>query len=390
MNERMKRLQKTLAENSIDSAVFATSSALQYLLDDTNYAWQRTMYTGEYPDSALKSRGHFLNMPDCLLVLPASGEPVLLMTYRRAEDMKHIPIRQEITYFTQFPLMLGEILPANGTVAVGECCYEKVGEYIDSLGTGIKIVSGEEYVQKMRTVKDAGEIEKMRRVATFTDKCMEYVAARLKPGISRMEVENLICGYGRDHGLTDLSFDPAAIFVKTGDPKSFDLANCGNPHEKLEKGMSVGFDYGFVMDGYCSDYGRSFYCGKAPKELTEGYKVLNEAQLFLLDQIKPGVPMNLCFNTIEKKMDELGGYGKYLRKYGDFGMIGHQIGIDTHELPWVHDNLTCTFEPGMVMCIEPKLWWPGKCYLRCEDMVLVTETGAESLTKFDRSIFELE
>lgn len=390
MNERMKRLQTTLQQNGIDYAVYATSSALQYLLDDASYAWQRTMFTGEYPDSARKSRGHFLNMPDCLLLLPAEGEPTLVMTYRRAEDMKHLPYKQEITYFTQFPLVLGEYLPHAGTVAVGECCYEAICEDFEMAGLDVKVVSGEEFVQKMRSVKDAGEIEKMRRVASFTDDCMAYVAPQLKPGIRRMDVENLICNYGRSHGLMDLSFDPAAIFVKTGDPKSVDLANCADPHEKLEKGMSIGFDFGFVMDGYCSDYGRSFYCGKAPEEIKEGYRVLNEAQLYLLDKIRPGIPMTLCFNTIEARMNELGGYGKYLRKYGDFGLIGHQIGIDTHELPWVHDNLTRCFEPGMIMCIEPKLWMPGKCYLRCEDMVLITETGAESLTKFDRSVFEIE
>lgn len=390
MNARMKRLQAYLQEKEICAVLFATSASLQYLLDDTGYAWQRTMFTGEYPDSARGSRGHFLNMPDCLLLLPAQGEPTLVMTERRAADMRRLPYHQEITYFTQFPLVLGEYLPDGGTVAVGECCYESICEALEMSGKKVHPVPGEPPVLAMRAVKDAGEIEKMRRAAAFTDACMEYLVPYLKPGISRMEVENLICAYGRAHGIQDLSFDPAAIFVKTDDPKSLSLENCADPHEKLTQGMSIGFDYGFVVDGYCSDYGRSFYCGAAPRELTEGYRVLNEAQLWLLSQLRPGVPMSVCFSTLEKKMDELGGYGRYLRKYGDFGLIGHQIGIDTHELPWLHDNLTRTFEPGMVMCIEPKLWWPGKCYLRCEDMVLITPTGAESLTKFDRSVFELK
>ena len=107
-----------------------------------------------------------------------------------------------------------------------------------------------------------------------------------------------------------------------------------------------------------------------------------------LSKIKPGEPMNLFYNTMYEVMEKR-GYGKYLRKVGDFGLMGHQIGIDVHERPWLHTDQTEVFQPGMVMCIEPKFWKPGTCFMRIEDMVLITENGCESLTKYSREQFSL-
>ena len=75
--------------------------------------------------------------------------------------------------------------------------------------------------------------------------------------------------------------------------------------------------------------------------------------------------------------------------FANIGMMGHQIGIDVHEIPWLHNTTPEVFQPGMVMCIEPKLWLPGEAFMRTEDMVLITETGCESLTVFDRNCYEL-
>ena len=96
----------------------------------------------------------------------------------------------------------------------------------------------------------------------------------------------------------------------------------------------------------------------------------------------------MCFDVLYDKL-ETRSLGKYLRKAEPCLIMGHQIGIEVHERPWLRADVQGVFEPGMVICVEPKIMWPGLCYLRCEDMVLVTENGCESLTKFDRDYFEL-
>ena len=110
--------------------------------------------------------------------------------------------------------------------------------------------------------------------------------------------------------------------------------------------------------------------------------------MHLLDTIKPGEPINICYDVAYQKLESR-GLGKYLRRAEDCLIMGHQIGIDQHERPWLRADIEGVFQPGMVFCLEPKIMWPGLCYQRMEDMVLVTETGCESLTTFDRSRFYL-
>jgi Xaa-Pro dipeptidase len=387
MNERMKRLQERLIKEGADGALFAPSANLQYLLDDNSYWWQRTMYTGGLPMFVPEDvSGHFLNMPDCLLYLPASGEPTLFATYERAKDMQQIEMNKEIDFFCRLPEIMPEYIH-KGTVAVGESCSRYIKDMLKEINPEIATVDAEVFVEEMRCIKDEKEIETMRRVAAFTDEAMGKITKILRPGISSYQVQKYMADLAVESGLTDIPFPTTARFVKTDAPESADID--GHPmHRPMQPGTSIGFDFGYVMDGYCSDFGRSFYCGEAPADIADGYKALIEAQMTTLDMIKPGIPMDFTFSTMYKVMEKR-GYEKYLRKYGDFGLMGHQIGIDVHERPWVHSDQKEVFKPGMIMCIEPKFWWPGRCFMRVEDMVLITETGCEPLTKYSREEFSL-
>ena len=95
--------------------------------------------------------------------------------------------------------------------------------------------------------------------------------------------------------------------------------------------------------------------------------------------------VNEIFPNIKKICDRM-GYGKYLRGQR---MVGHQIGVEIHEEPWLRPDQDCEFVDGMVFCIEPKLWKKGVFFLRVEDMVLIKNGKAESLTTFDRERFQL-
>ncbi|MPM60009.1 Aminopeptidase YpdF [bioreactor metagenome] len=108
----------------------------------------------------------------------------------------------------------------------------------------------------------------------------------------------------------------------------------------------------------------------------------------MVDSIVPNqTNNNELYDLVLRKVREL-GYGDYLR-FQDSGMLGHQIGIDCHEHPMVNRATDFILRPGMVFCSEPKMFFMDECYMRVEDMVLVTETGAEFLSKFDRTLFEL-
>ncbi len=386
MQERINRLKLLMEKDNVDGVLYATSGNLQYFLDDTSFWWQRTPDTGGSGYDHPLQNGHFLNKPDCILYVPVNGEPVLIMTFNRAKDMRHLPVKQEICYYVLFPEALSGYLTGK-RIACGESCESQLKSMLQEIDPNIEVLKGEQYGEQLRQIKDASEISTLRRAAAFTDRAMAALVPGLCPGKSPREIEGLLVDYGLTNGILDLPFAPTCHCTLTGTPRSEELD--GYPQNRaISPGTALAFDFGYLVDGYCSDFGRSFYCGRPEPSIESAYKALQEAQLHLLATIKPGMRMNTTYGILHEVMEKH-GCGKYLRNYYNVGMMGHQIGIDVHERPWLHDNSDEVYMPGMVMCIEPKFWAPGKAYLRVEDMVLVTETGCESLTCFDRQIFQL-
>ena len=110
----------------------------------------------------------------------------------------------------------------------------------------------------------------------------------------------------------------------------------------------------------------------------------------MVSQIKPGVTkFGDLYDFICDKAEEL-GYYDYLRfKRDEEGGNGHHIGSEVHEVPFLIPGTDLTLQPGMVFCSEPKMFFPNEGYMRVEDMILVTEDGAEFLTNFPRDLFEI-
>ena len=386
-SERIKKLQAMMAKDGVDAAIYATSANMQYFLGDGSYYWHRTSETGYglSPEDGGRD-GHVLYKPDCVLYIPVNDEPVLFLSYDKLDTMRYLRIKQIPSYFAMISHKLSPFLKGKKRVAVGESCAKALKTFVLNADYTIEVTDAENYGEKLRMIKDADEVSKMRRVAAFTDNAMGIVTKALKPGITPSEVRELIAAIGLSAGAQSISFGAAVICVQSGAPGSEELFSF--PEDKpIEEGTAIGFDYGYVLDGYVSDYGRSFYVGKN-EQAKEAYKALHEAQLHLLNKIKPGEPLNMCYDVLYDKL-ETRGLGKYLRRAEEYLIMGHQIGIDIHERPWLRADVQGVFEANMVVCVEPKIMWPGLCYLRCEDIVHVSENGCESLTKFDRDLFEL-
>jgi Xaa-Pro aminopeptidase len=157
----------------------------------------------------------------------------------------------------------------------------------------------------------------------------------------------------------------------------------------LERGTSIAFDVGFVVEGYCSDWGRSFYLGEPEENVSKAYAALQTAVLETIGAVGEDIHrVNEFFPHIEKVLDRE-GFGNYLRARLPNGMVGHQIGVEVHEDPWLMPGNSQELVDGMVFCVEPKLWLKGEYYLRVEDMILIKNGEAESLTNYDRMKFIL-
>ena len=369
---RIDRLRPIMAEGALDALVYGVGANFQYFSGLVT-PWRREAEPAQ---------------PGAVLVVDRDAPPGLLLDAAHAHLAGVTELAASV-YADQSELtaLLRRSLSGN-RVGTSRSAAAYLGEQIRLARPSATCVDGEALGEILRIIKEPAEIARLRRAAALTDRVMAAVVDQIRPGVTQNELSAMIERAGRQLGAQDVSFPPAALFVKSGTaptPEPFVYP----ADEPLVQGTSVAFDFGFVLDGYCSDFGRSFYAGPAPEKIAGAYRALQESQQELISRLKPGaIRLNEMFDVIAAAMDRR-GYGDRLRARLKDGTLGHQIGVDLHEDPWLRHDSDVALRPGMVMAIEPKAWSPGEYYLRVEDMVLITAGGAESLTSFDRDLFEL-
>jgi Xaa-Pro aminopeptidase len=380
---RLERLHTLMLINHLDALVYGTGANFQYFTG-LPVKWRRMEEPGR---------------PECLLVVARDAEPRViaeasaqLAFARHASPLRvdFVESRDELSSALQKALRssVTRLTGLNPKIGTSLRAATYLNELISHAVPGAECAGAEALGETLRLVKDAGEVAALKRVAALTGKVMERVVPSIRAGIKQPELQSRVAEAGLELGADDVSFSPAALFVKSGTEPS-ETPFVYPPEKELVRETSIAFDFGFVLDGYCSDFGRSFYCGPAPGHIAGAYRALQESLCALVDAMKPGyMKMGDLFGMMEKNMDQR-GYGDRLRARLSDGTLGHQIGVDLHENPWIRPGCETVLQPGMVMALEPKAWLPGEYYLRVEDIVLITSDGAEFLTSFNRDVFEL-
>jgi len=206
-------------------------------------------------------------------------------------------------------------------------------------------------------VKSADEIELMRRAIAVALPRFRRAFEALKPGCQEAEISHL---FG---GENVVQFGPSSAF-----PHGASTATA------LTKNQAVLIDAWDRPDGYYYDITRSTWYGKPSDEYREIWSVVLDAQSAAIDRAAPGVP---CFevDAAARQVIEKAGYGEYFTH-----RLGHGLGIDVHEPPYMVGHDRTVLEPGMTFTSEPGIYLPGKFGVRIEDDIVVTERGAESLS----------
>ncbi|UCH57034.1 MAG: aminopeptidase P family protein, partial [Candidatus Bathyarchaeota archaeon] len=326
--------------------------------------------------------------------VPRKGEPVVTLAMDSAGHAEKSWIgdvrvlKKGASYGELVRRVVSDLGWKGARVGLGDHVWGSTWLEVARAVKGAGFQSAEAFMDHLRMIKDPGEIEILRRAAMLTDEVMERVVSDLEGGVTQGELGLYIEMMGRKSSASDISFPPTGGFVKTGSKVS-DQPFIYPADEGLSAGTSIAFDVGFVVDGYCSDWGRSVYYGPAGDDVKNGYEALQRAVVETVDLLHEG-SMRVCdvFRSIEGVLDRE-GYGDYLRARLPDGRVGHQIGIEVHEPPWLKPGNEHLLQAGMVMCLEPKLWRAGEYYLRVEDMVLIHKDRAEFLTNFNREFFQL-
>lgn len=224
-------------------------------------------------------------------------------------------------------------------------------------------------LREARMIKDADELETLRRAIAATDQAFAQVAAALAPGISEkelaLEIERQVLLAGGDK----LSFDTIAASGP----------NAAHPHaepsgRKLQPGDVVKMDFGAQIDGYHADLTRTLFLGQPDEKQREIYRTVLQAQNEATDACCAGMSAK-DLDGVAREVIKAAGYGD------SFGHgLGHGVGLQVHEGPTVGQTSDDTLESGMTITLEPGVYLDGWGGVRIEDIVLVTEDGCEVLT----------
>lgn len=377
MNRREKILKK-LNESGLDGLLFASGANFQYVVESNSYFWQRYCFNLDEPVAGARI------IPEAMVYLNKEGKSTILTTPLLKEHFDTTLNDVVVSYMDQFEDELTKIIDGK-KIGIGRDCESWFRKTLK-----VKLIEVEDIFYDLRRIKDEKEIALMSKLGKFTDDAVMYVCKHLKPGMTMFDAERMIVDYGLQNGMADLSFPPTCGF-KTRNTENAQSIEPFENDRKLVEGTMIAFDIGYMDRGYCSDWGRTVYYGKAPELVKKGYEALQAGETYMVSKIVPGVTkFGELYGFICDKVEEL-GYYDYLRfKRDETGGNGHHIGSEVHELPFLVPGDDLVLEPGMIFCSEPKMFFKNEGYMRVEDMVLVTEDGAEFLTNFPRDLFEIE
>jgi len=252
----------------------------------------------------------------------------------------------------------------------------------DLLPSRVRLRPSAAVVERARMVKDGAELQGIRAAvnlgATLFDRALEV----LRPGVRETEVAAEMEFSARRAGAEAMSFE---TIIASG-------ARSALPHgrasgQAVPAGSFVVCDFGVILGGYCSDQTRTVWVsgasGSVPNAARHAYDSVLEAQLASIAAVKPGVAVAEV-DAAGRKVLKKAGLGRYFTH-----STGHGVGLEIHEGPRIAAGQKETLRPGMVITIEPGVYFPGKWGVRIEDMVVVSETGCEVLTPTKKDFLAL-
>lgn len=244
--------------------------------------------------------------------------------------------------------------------------YQRLKELLENKAE-LKPASG--IIEAMRQIKDADELDKIRKAARIAMEAMRFAEEVIRPGMKELELAGEIERFIRYNGGYSASFD---TIVASGAGSAF-------PHyltsdKKIAAGEPVLIDMGVDFEGYKSDLTRVFFSDKISLTFRKVYSVVQEAQKRAIKAIKPGVFIDKI-DTAARQYIAAKGYGGLFSH-----SLGHGVGLQIHEAPRIAQKEKIKLKPGMVFTLEPAVYVPGKFGVRIEDMVLVTKKGCEVIS----------
>ncbi len=363
---RRRRLGEILEKEGVDAMFLGLSSDLEYLtgLERNIPTFGNVSYAHGWVGGGFFRPGH---EPTFLLPrmfaefdLP-HGAPGELVVVKETDDGRAM--------FDRVAKSMGNVK----TLAIGSRLWgETVMNLVRVFGAP-SLVNAEPMVNLLRRVKSKEELEVMTRACRIADETMGAVTGDVKPGVTMHQLVERVEHEMRARGSRAPSFTTHIMTIGFEDERE-SIDNRGAL--ALREGEAVLFDFGAVLDGYCSDFGRTIFCGEPTAEYLRAHQAMIDAQAAGQAAAKPGVTCAEVNRACRAPIEEA-GYGPYFRH-----RMGHCIGMDVHERPFISEEDQTPMEVGMTFTDEPSIMWHGKVGVRIENIVVCEANGGRKLNSY--------
>jgi Xaa-Pro dipeptidase len=310
------------------------------------------------------------------LVIPRAGHPVLVVPAfeeGRLREKLHLPIEVRVWQEDQSPTKIAAAALADQNIVTGRIGVEEtVGftffDHLRNAATGFEYASADPVTIACRAHKSAHELELMRLACQATFDVFRATLASLKEGMSQEDIAHIV-----EAGFAKMNLHGGAL-VLLG-------ASAALPHgtlqpQKLKEGDVVLIDGGCGVEGYASDVTRTTVFGKPTEKIARAFQLVRKSQDAALDAARAG-RLSGTVDDAARAVIVSGGYGPDYKFFTH--RLGHGIGLDGHEHPYLVRGSKTVLEPAMTFSNEPGIYVPGEFGLRCEDDMVITADGPAQL-----------
>jgi Xaa-Pro dipeptidase len=384
LESRIHKLQAHLAANDLDGALILQNTDLFY-------------FSGTIQQSHL--------------YIPVEGQPLLMVrkSLGRAQQESALEDVVPLASPRQLPALWqehGYVRPRRLGMELDVLPTSLFFVYQDILGD-TEIVDISHQIRLVRAVKSPYEVDILRRAAQLADVVTRSMTDFLREGISEVELAGQLEAVARHLGhqgivrmrlwnnelfyghlmAGDGAAVPSYLSSPTGGTGLSPAVAQGSSLRPIQRREPVLMDYVFALDGYLVDQTRIFALGGLPDELIAGHRAMLEVQNALGVAAKPSATGGELYDLAVELAAEL-GYGEYFMGHGDerITFVGHGVGLELDEYPFLAKGQDMSLEKGMVIALEPKLIYPGLGVVGIENTHLVTDDGLKSLTISEEDI----
>jgi Xaa-Pro aminopeptidase len=378
---RIDRLRAAMEQNGVGVLFLPVSSTLEYL---TGISWPIPNPTEHDRPGDWVSGMYLGRNSGPVIVEPRMGSDAMVRQVEGKPWIDDLHVLGEPADYGGVLARYITAMRAGGSVAVGEHAWAKTVLAIRRAAPEAEIVNAHDLIWPMRMVKDEEEQAVMRRAAALADEAYELILAKLELGMSASDIGRIVDDTLFGLGAAWTSFH-TGIYIgcppEPGAPSVFEARD-----RVLEPGGTIAFDFGALLEGYCSDFGRTVFIGEPTAHRREIYELVMAAQSAAIKRMVDGRITAEQLDDVARSIIAGAGYGEQF-----IHRLGHSIGKDVHEPPFLLEGDTTTLRTGMCFTIEPSVVVDDGSFIRVEDVVMVGPDGGINFnaTSHDLRVVEL-